>query len=338
MNNIKIHSESHNYNVIVYDNIVKLIEKYIPKDKKIVLIYDSFFNGSTILDTFKNTNSNILFISIAGGEDAKTPKVYEQVISQMIDNNVSKKDLLIALGGGTITDLSGFIAATYKRGLDYITFPTTTLAMIDASIGGKTAINNNNIKNVLGVIYPPKMVLIGTDVLNTLDERNYQNGLVEALKMGLIFDKKIFEMFLNMSEIKTNIIELIIESIKAKAYIVQKDEKDIGLRRILNFGHTVGHAIEIVSNDLLHGEAVANGMLFMSKNESYFNELKNILQEMNVPLIKNFDFDLLYKQIYNDKKANDKNISLIKVHKIGKAVIEDTNIDVLKGELKNYVL
>ena len=245
--------------------------------------------------------------------------------------NFSKKDTLIAFGGGTITDLTGYVASTYKRGINFINVPTTTLAMIDASVGGKNALNMKDIKNAIGTIYSPVKVLVGIDSLSTLDERNYNNGLFEALKMGAILDKELFNSFVNNSY-KENIEEIIAKSILLKKQIVEQDEDEKGLRKILNFGHTIGHAIEL-ENDLLHGEAIANGMLAVSYKKSFYNDLKTAINNLKCPLVKLNNI----KNVVNDKKVSNNKVDLIVVSTIGNAEIVPTEIEELKRMVSEYV-
>ncbi len=189
------------------------------------------------------------------GEGAKSFAVLEDCLTQMLRQNFSRKDLVIALGGGVIGDLAGFVAATYMRGIDFINIPTTTLSQIDSSIGGKVAINLDGIKNCVGAFYQPKMVLIDPLVLNTLPKRHFYNGLVEAVKAGLIQDEELFTLF---ERDELDIEQIIYRSLLVKKYVVEQDETEQGLRKILNFGHTIGHAYESYYqlHDYYHGECV----------------------------------------------------------------------------------
>lgn len=331
MNTLTINSKRHNYNIIVYENLVTLLKKYLSPEQKYFVLIDS-----VLYKKYKNIllecAPNCLIMSIKGGESAKTIKTYEKVSSKLLKAKISKNDVLVAFGGGTITDLTGYIASTYKRGIKYINIPTTTLSMIDASIGGKNALNIGGIKNAIGTIYPPEQVLIGLDVLETLPEEHFLNGLFEALKMGLILDKNLFNIF--KEDYKNKLKEIVIRSLELKKQIVELDEDEKGIRKILNFGHTYGHALELnPSYSLLHGQAVANGMLMLSKDKPYRNELISILEQMKCPIISDIDSDELIEVIKNDKKSNSKTIDLIEVPEVGKAIIEKIEINELKGRL-----
>ena len=203
--------------------------------------------------------------------------------------NLSRKSLIIALGGGVVGDVAGFASMTYKRGLHFINIPTTTLSMVDSSIGGKTAINYNSTKNVIGGFYQPDIVLID---VNT----------IEALKTGLLGDKELFDILKN-SDFKDNYEEIIYRSLMFKKKIVEEDEKENGIRKILNFGHTFGHAIEAYyhMNGFLHGEAIGIGMLLVSKDKPYYQDLKDILNKWKVNTNINIgDENKILKLIEND--------------------------------------
>ena len=248
----------------------------------------------------------------------------------LLDNEFSRNDLIIAVGGGVVGDLSSFVASTYKRGIDFINIPTTTLSMIDSSVGGKNGINYEGIKNVLGTFYQPKLVLIDFDVLKTLDKRNINNGLVEALKAGLIKDKEIIDLF---DDIDNNLQEIIIKSLKVKISIVEQDEKEKDLRKILNFGHTIGHAIELTNQSILHGEAIARGILYLLKGDLK-KQIYNILNKLNIPLKYSLNKDEVIQLIKNDKKINNDYLDLIVVEEIGQAKIQKITIEEIKEILK----
>lgn len=331
MNTITIKSKQHNYDVIVYEKLEELLLKNLNSQEKYFVIIDNKISDKYSSLILKAAPNSIIY-SIEGGESAKTIEKFEVITSMLLENNFSKNDKLIAFGGGTITDLTGYIASTYKRGINFINIPTTTLAMIDASVGGKNAINVGTTKNAIGTIYPPVKVLVGLDSLETLDERNYNNGLFEALKMGMILDKELFDSFL-ANTYKQNIKDIIVKSIMLKKQIVEMDENENGIRKILNFGHTIGHAIELETN-LLHGEAIANGMLLVSYKKSFYNDLKTALNNLNCPIvtIKNIN------EIKNDKKVSNNKLDLIVVEAIGKAEIVPTDLNEIERMVNDYVI
>ena len=274
------------------------------------------------------------------GEASKSIENFKKILNTLIEKKFDRSDLIIALGGGVVGDISGYVASSYLRGISFIQIPTTLLAQVDSSVGGKTAINIPAGKNLVGAFYNPKGVIIDTDTLNTLPEREFKSGLAEVLKYGLIQNKYLLSLlYKNSSEVllrKERIIqEIIFESIKTKSKIVIADEKENGLRAILNFGHTFGHAIEANGEykKILHGEAVAKGMLIASKI-SYLENLIPLkdLEKIEL-LLKDFKFDLsldeyqysdLKPYIYRDKKVKAGKLNLILLEKISKAKITNT--------------
>jgi len=274
------------------------------------------------------------------GEASKSIENFKKILNTLIENKFDRSDLIIALGGGVVGDISGYVASSYLRGISFIQIPTTLLAQVDSSVGGKTAINISAGKNLVGAFYNPKGVIIDTDTLNSLPEREFKSGLAEVLKYGLIQNKYLLSLlYEHPSEVlhrKERIIqEIIFESIKTKSKIVMADEKENGLRAILNFGHTFGHAIEANGKykKILHGEAVAKGMLIASRISFLENliPLKD-LQKIEL-LLKDFKFDLslgeykysdLKPYIYRDKKVKAGKLNLILLEKISKAKITNT--------------
>ena len=335
MKKINVHSKKHNYKVIIHDNIFPLLDKFIKSDKKYFILIDKnvlpFFK-----EYFKEDLRDSIIFPVTGGEGAKSLAVYGKVIEAMEREHISRDQEMIIVGGGTVGDLGAFVASTYKRGINYYQIPTTTLAMIDSSVGGKAAINFDDIKNLMGSFYPPKMVLVGLDTLNTLDERNYKNGLYEAIKTGLIMDKKLFAYFED-GTYKENMYQVILRSIKDKAKVVSFDEFEKGNRRKLNFGHTIGHAIELNSK-CLHGEAVANGMLIACRAKPFYTTLKKTINKLDCPIVDKFNVDKLVETIKNDKKIVNGSVLFVEVDKIGKAKIVPKKIKEVKGMLESYVI
>ena len=248
-------------------------------------------------------------LEVEPGEGSKSIEIYYQLIESLLELGANRKSVLINLGGGIVSDLGGFVASTFKRGIDFINVPTTLLAMVDASIGGKNGVDLGNLKNQIGIIKEPKAVIIDTHFLSTLSAREMRSGLAEMLKHGLIYDKKYWDKFKNLTDLNTDDLNsLIYESIQIKNTIVSQDLTENGIRKSLNFGHTLGHAIEsyLLENpdkeSLLHGEAIAIGMIL----ESYISKEKNLISENEYLEIKD-----LINSIY--KKVNFNNVDIQKV-------------------------
>ena len=235
----------------------------------------------------------------------------------MLDRDFSRKDCVVAVGGGVVGDLSGFAASAYMRGIDFYNIPTTLLSQIDSSIGGKTAINFGGVKNIVGAFYQPKKVLIDPDLLKTLPDRQIANGLAEAIKMSLTSDKELFELFEN-KDIEANLDEIIIRSLQIKKAVVEQDEKEAGLRKILNFGHTIGHGIESSEgmSELYHGECVALGMLPMCGEEIRPRVLA-VLKKCNLYREMKYDWDKITDAAFHDKKADGDKVTVTLVNEAG---------------------
>ena len=276
------------------------------------------------------------------GEESKNLDNFAAIEKALLENNFSRKDCVIALGGGVVGDLSGFAASCFMRGIDFYNIPTTVLSQVDSSVGGKTAVDFNGVKNIVGTFYQPKKVLIDPDVLNTLSDRQKANGLVEAIKMAATFDEELFEIFEKAEKFDDLDIEYVIgKAIQIKADVVEKDEKEAGLRKVLNFGHTLGHGVEAALQDtdraLLHGECVGMGMTVMC-DEDVKERIVKILNVLNIPVKYEFDFDEALDAVTHDKKLNGSTISTVYVSKIGSFELRDMTKEELSARLKLLLL
>lgn len=250
----------------------------------------------------------------------KTKENYESIIQQLFLAGCDRQTTLVALGGGTICDLAGFVAATFMRGIPLIIIPTTLLAIVDASIGGKTALDTPFGKNLIGSIYFPKMIYSDLDTLATLPESEWINGMAEILKMGLILDPTIFAQ--DYSD------ELVVKAVLAKIAVVENDPNETGLRRILNFGHTIGHGIEKVGEEIAHGRAVALGSLaeahlsmslgFLSEKD--FELIQVPYQKFGLRLPNDYSRVKLFEMMRHDKKKKDGSLRTVLIDKIGRAL------------------
>ncbi len=252
------------------------------------------------------TELTIEIIEFEAGEINKNLDTCIEIWNVLTELGADRKSLIINLGGGVVTDLGGFIASTFKRGIDFINIPTTLLAMVDASVGGKTGVDLGNLKNQIGVINTPVMVLIDSQYLETVPQNELRSGLAEMLKHGLIFDKNYWEQFLDISSIDiSDLDQLIHRSVVIKNEIVIQDPTEKNIRKALNFGHTLGHAIEsyFLENEnkktLLHGEAIAMGMIL----ESFISWKKNLISEIEYRQIK-----LIIKSIFDDVVVEEKDL------------------------------
>ena len=267
--------------------------------------------------------ANGIVYTIPQGEGGKCLKVYGQVLNAMLEFGMDRRDLLVAVGGGVVGDLGGFCAASYMRGIDFVNCPTTTLAQIDSSIGGKTAIDLGSAKNIVGAFWQPQVVLVDPDTLATLPRRQYINGLAEAVKAGLIADPELFGIFEN-GDVDKEIETIIYRSLLVKKKIVEQDERESGARKALNFGHTIGHGIEAVkgvrgrrTNGLYHGECVALGMLPMIEDKSLQKRTRAVLRKLGLPVRTGVDKHKVLEYMRHDKKSGGKSITVIRVPGLG---------------------
>ena len=289
---------------------------------------------------YLSTDLTIEIIEFEAGEPNKNIETCVELWNVLTELGGDRKSLVINLGGGVVTDLGGFVASTFKRGVDFINIPTTLLSMVDASVGGKTGVDLGNLKNQIGVINVPKMVLIDTQYLDTLSKKEMRSGLAEMLKHGLIFDKKYWEKFLDLKAFDfADFDELIYRSVEIKNEIVLQDPTEKNIRKALNFGHTLGHAIEsyFLENDtktsLLHGEAIAIGMILESYislekdliNMAEYNQIKQAIKTIYDDVVfDKKDIELIVELLIHDKKNEYGNIQFALIDGIGKILINQS--------------
>lgn len=351
MKTIKIKLKDKNYNIYMERDIVDRIGDYISENyncKNIAIITDSNLEnlyGERINKIIKRTGFNTKLISIKPGEKSKTLETLNEVYYELSQFKLSRNDLVIAFGGGVVGDLAGFAASTYLRGVSYIQIPTSLLAQVDSSIGGKVAVDLPSGKNLVGSFYHPNAVFIDTNLLKTLDKKFFHDGLAEIIKYGCIRDYKIIEELLsykNHDELLDNIDSIIFKCCNIKKCLVEKDEKDLGDRMLLNFGHTIGHAIEKYFDfeQYTHGEAVAIGMAHITKKSEDINiskkgtlkTLEEVLKKYNLPYeVPKMDEKYVLSSIKLDKKVNGEDINLIVLRDIGHGIIIKVNLKNLKS-------
>ena len=315
---IHINLDKESYDIILGCGILSQAKEYLNLNRKVLILTDSGVPSQYSQEIAKNCKESFVY-NIKQGEESKNFDNFQAILSFMAQNRFTRTDCVIAVGGGVVGDLAGFVAASYMRGIDFYNIPTTLLSQVDSSIGGKVAIDLGGYKNLVGAFYQPKAVLIDPEVLLTLDIRQIRAGLAESLKMATTSDKALFEIFEN-GEYLNDIEDVILRSLLIKKGIVERDVNEKGERKILNFGHTIGHAIES-STSLIHGEAVAIGMLYMC-GEKVRERLLPIIDDMGIPLDIQIDTDALYNFILRDKKADGDYITITFVNDIGKAELK----------------
>jgi 3-dehydroquinate synthase len=351
--------KANGYSVIFNEEGYKELNKLISENNYSILfiIVDSNTNEVCLpkLLPLIETESPIEIIEFEAGEINKNIETCIQIWNVLTELGADRKSLIINLGGGVVSDLGGFVASTFKRGIDFINIPTTLLAMVDASIGGKTGIDLGNIKNQLGVINNPKLVVIDSDFLATLSQMEMRSGLAEILKHGLISDASYWKQFLDLSLLDfADFDSIIYDSIKIKNQIVMQDPKEKGIRKALNFGHTLGHAIESyfmdnpTKNILLHGEAIAVGMILESyismtkkliSNEEYLeikSTIKSIFEEV---IFEKKDIQSILDLLIHDKKNENGKIKFVLLDGIGKfAINQEVENEVITSSFEDYKL
>ena len=313
------------------------------KSNKVLIVSDASVKSQympIIRRSLADTGLDVHTMEVPVGEESKSIAQFSRIQDSLVAYQLDRGSTLIALGGGVVGDLGGFAAAVYMRGISYVQIPTTLQAQVDASVGGKTAINHPKGKNLIGAFHQPKLVLIDVDTLKTLPQRDIRSGLIEVIKMGVIRDEPLFEMveenleaILNLEA--TTLIEMISSACVNKAEIVAKDEKESGLRMVLNYGHTFGHALEALThyNRYRHGEAVSIGMNCAAQlavnlqmfSETDFQRQRGLLNRAQLPLTFPSDLtpEAIHDAMYLDKKTLGGRLRLILPTRIGEVVIRD---------------
>jgi len=343
MNRITVKA-SRNYDVLIGGGILSDAGEYaseVLKSRRTAIVSDDNvypLYGKTLKSSLENAGFEVKEFIFPHGEQSKSHETLLELYGFLAESDITRSDSLIALGGGVTGDLTGFAAASYLRGIDYIQIPTSLLAQIDSSVGGKTAVDIPAGKNLVGAFKQPRLVIADTETLSTLSEDFFDDGMGEAVKYGMIRSKELFDLIAS-GTIKAHIDELIVKCVDIKRDVVETDEFDKGLRMILNFGHTLGHSIEKTQNfrGLSHGKAVAAGMYLMTKaaekhgiiTDNISDKLKNCLEINNLPYNVDISAETLFANSVNDKKRFSDDINIIICKMIGKA-------DIVKMSINEY--
>ncbi|HOQ17618.1 MAG: 3-dehydroquinate synthase [Epulopiscium sp.] len=349
MNEICINTPSSAYPIYFSDNfedIINALKKFFPSDRKICIVTDENVNkyyGQTLLEIVSSAYKEVYKCVFPAGESNKNLNTVQEIYKFFIEKHLDRNSLILALGGGVTGDMAGFAAATYMRGIPFVQIPTTLLSQVDSSVGGKVGVDFLQHKNMIGAFYQPAFVYINLDTLKTLPKEQLSSGVAEVIKHGLILDKSYFE-FLESSydsffKLDHEVLEKIIRrSCELKGSVVSRDEKEAGLRAILNFGHTLGHAIETLLNfKLFHGQCVSVGMVgaaylsyingLISKED--LKRIEKVLASYDLPVrIEELNKEVIYNQMLLDKKTKNNIIHFILLSSIGKAVrVSHVNTD-----------
>lgn len=325
----------------IIDNTAKLcLEVFSPS--RVHIVTDENVAPLYLQKIEKQFSIPVTHTVLQAGEEYKRLETIQLIYTDLINAGITRKDLIIALGGGVIGDMTGFAAATFQRGVALCQIPTTLLAQVDSSVGGKTAVDLEQGKNLVGAFYQPRLVIIDTDVLKSLPEAIFIDGMAEVVKYGCIQNAKILDM-VSKPDYKQNISDIVYECVKIKRDVVEVDEHDTGLRMILNFGHTIGHAIEKLGNytKFGHGSAVSMGMVSamklsdkMGNDNSLTDYLKDILEKIGLPTSLPYDNEQIFNALLSDKKKMGDTMNFIIVRTMGSAEIEQIQIDKLHSLIK----
>ncbi len=323
---IPVKTNSGGYNIYFERGMLSHVSDVLDLDRKVLVVTDSGV-PSVYAETVAAQAKEAHIITIEEGEKSKGIRTFELLLAKLVEYEFTRTDCVVAVGGGVVGDLSGFAAACYMRGIDFYNIPTTVLSQVDSSIGGKTAIDFMQYKNIVGAFWPPKAVVIDPETLSTLPDRQISNGLSESVKMAMTFDSELFEMIEN-SEIEEILDTVIYRSILLKRAVVEEDEKEKGLRKVLNFGHTIAHAIESekAMEDYYHGECVAVGMIPMCSENSR-KRLIAVLEKLNLPTNVPCDKEVITEAVRHDKKASGDNLTYIWVENIGSFEMKTSTFD-----------
>ena len=304
------------YDILVERGLLAKAHEHLNLNRRVLVVTDTGVPAE-YAETVAALCKEGVICTVEMGEASKSLEGFGTLLSTMLEHGFSRKDCVVAVGGGVVGDLAGFAASAYMRGIDFYNIPTTLLSQIDSSIGGKTAINFGGVKNIVGAFYQPKKVLIDPDLLKTLPPRQIANGLAEAIKVGLTSDEVLFGIFEN-GEIGSRLDEIIARALTVKKNVVEQDEKEAGLRKILNFGHTVGHGIESSGGmaELYHGECVALGMIPMC-GEAVRPRLVAVLKKCNLYRTLQYDWDKITAAAFHDKKADGDTVTVTTVSEVG---------------------
>lgn len=326
------------YDILVERGALNRIGELLNLNRRVLIITDDGV-PPVYAETVAAACADPIIATYPQGEDTKSFEVLADVCAVMLENGFTRTDCVVAVGGGVIGDLSGFAAASFMRGIDFYNIPTTLLSQVDSSIGGKTAINHEGIKNCIGAFYQPRKVVIDPDVLSTLPARQLSNGLAEAIKMAATCDKALFEK-IETGDPMEMLDEIIVSSLKIKKYVVEQDAKEKSLRRVLNFGHTLGHGIESQAalregdRALYHGECVALGMLSMCAPEVR-DRLVTVLKNAGLPTQTDVDIDAALAAVSHDKKMDGSKINYVYCPEVGSFEFRSASLDeyaeVVKG-------
>lgn len=344
MNTVKV-TASKTYDILIGSGLLKNLgqeAKWLGKAEKICIVSETTvypIYGSIVEESLRNAGSQVVSFVFPAGEESKNGTIFLQLLNFLAENHLTRSDMIVALGGGVVGDLAGFAAASFLRGIRFIQVPTTLLAAVDSSVGGKTAIDLPAGKNLAGAFCQPSLVLCDTDVLDTLPLEIFRDGCAEVIKYGILYDPKLFA-HLEETGLDFDRKAVITRCVELKRDVVAEDEFDTGARMKLNLGHTIGHGVEANSNfTLSHGKSVAIGTAIISRaavsqgflGNDVCQRILEALEKFGLPISTDSDVDAIYTYTLSDKKRSGGTVKLIVPRAIGTCDIVPTPVDELKA-------
>lgn len=347
----KVHvNASKEYDVLIGKNLLcdcgKLISEVMPKGKTAIISDDKVYGlyGDIVKKSLEDSGYSVETYTFPNGEKSKNIATYTEILEFLAKAGLTRSDFLVALGGGVTGDMAGFAAASYLRGIEFVQIPTTFLAAIDSSVGGKTGVNLDTGKNLVGAFHQPSLVICDTETFKTLSEENFADGVAEAIKYGMISMPELLE---KLSGDYINEIDGIVEAcVSIKRDIVNEDEFEGGVRKLLNFGHTIGHGVEKCSGyNITHGHGVAIGMSIVTKaaelmgicEKGMTEKLNKLLVACRLPTSSIYSAEELYKVALSDKKRSGDSITLVLPEVEGKCILKKIKVDELLEFIKKGI-
>ena len=318
------------YDILIERGCLQQAGQLLHLNRKVCIVTDEGVPRQYVEKLAAQCESPVI-VTVDAGEETKTMETVTKLCRVMLERGFSRKDCVAAVGGGMVGDLAGFAAACFMRGVDFYNIPTTLLSQVDSSIGGKTGVNLDGVKNIVGAFWQPQKVLIDPDTLDTLSPRLYAEGMAEAVKMALASDEKLFEQ-LEQGDLPVE--ELLYGALSIKKTIVEQDEREGGIRKLLNFGHTIGHGVESAAKgSLYHGECVAIGLLPMC-SQPVRARLQPVLERLGLPTSTDLDKEQIWQAMQHDKKSNSSGFSAVFVDQPGKAYAKNITFAEMKTILE----
>ena len=324
------------YDIVIGRGILHRAGSLLDLDRKVLVVTDDGVPAQYAETVLHACREGWRFV-LPQGEASKNLENWQALLTAMLEHGFTRDDAVVAVGGGMVGDLAGFAAASYMRGIAFYNIPTTLLSQLDSSIGGKTGVDFAGVKNVVGAFYQPGGVLVDPDCLKTLSQRQLHEGLAEGIKMAATCDADLFRLIATTDDLERDLEKIIEGGLRIKRDVVQADTAEKGLRRVLNFGHTVGHAIEAASGGtLFHGECVAAGMMYFCSDEVRA-ELKPVLEKYGLPIADPFDPDTLLAYVLHDKKMGDGGeITCVQVDKVGQYSFRRLSAAAIRELIQKY--